>query len=178
MNTPFAFNGDIRFGYTIGLYPAIQFRLLTFSRGNIFWKFGGGIGLVSKYYNRTPSTDSMNNIVGGRVNNVSMFQAGIRYNLTANLSAQGGLFFHHASNASARQPNYGINTYGVFAGINYHPKTNTKPFSKSSETKRYNPSRIGIRLAYAMAEDKIPDGPMYPYYNMTLLSSKAVSRKK
>lgn len=167
LNLLIAYNGSADLGYTFGIYPAIQFRLAGNKRFALWTKLGGGVGYVTKFWKRTPAADSVNNIIGGRINNVSMFQLGLRYHMSSLWSVQGGLHFYHASNASARQPNFGINTYGLFAGLTYHPKGYKHPFHKIKEENEKRVYSAGLRLGFSRAEDKIADGPMYSAYNIS-----------
>ncbi|MBL7772218.1 MAG: acyloxyacyl hydrolase [Chitinophagaceae bacterium] len=167
LNLLMASNGRSELGYTFGLYPSIQFSLFKRRNTNLFGKIGGGIGYVTRFWDRIPEADTLNNIIGGRINNVSMFQLGVRYYINQHWSLQTGFDFYHASNASARQPNFGINTYGFFLGSSYHPKGYKHPFEHVQEDASLNKLRFGLRLSFAMSEDKIPNGPMYPSYHFS-----------
>jgi hypothetical protein len=166
LNILTTYNGHRALGFTLGIYPSIQFKI----RNQFFFKMGGGMGVVTKYWQRNPASDTLNNIIGGALNNVTMFQFGYQRNLSGNWILRLGAHFHHASNASARQPNFGINTYGVFAGIKYQvagtPQNST---SIAQPANKLNQQLIGLKWGYSLAEDKTPDGPMYPAYSMALL---------
>lgn len=166
-------NGHATLGYTIGIYPSIQFRILN--RRNFFWygRFGGGIGWVTKHWSRE---DTLNNIIGGHLNNVSMFQSGIRFLLRPRWSVQTGLVFYHTSNASARQPNFGLNHYGYFLGCSFHPNEQPKEYIYRPREPK-NTTHFGLKTAIALAEDKMPDGPMYTYYNLSLFMVKRFHNK-
>jgi hypothetical protein len=161
-------NGSALLGHAIGIYPSIQFRILSLHKAYWYGKFGGGIGYVSKHWERTPAADSMNNIVGSAVNNFTMLQTGIRFLMSDYLTGQVGLHFYHLSNAAARSPNYGINTYGLHAGISVHPQQVVRQFDSRSLTHFKNPMNLCFSSTLAFAEDKTPDGPLYPVFTGTV----------
>lgn len=169
--------GSPLIGKAVGFYPSIQFRII--SAKNSFWylKIGGGLGLASKHWKRTPAADSINNIIGSTLNNFTMIQSGIRKKIAPNWSIQGGIHFYHISNAAARQPNYGINTIGAFVGVNYHPRGVVMQFEKKETLKYKNPLNLVAKATLAFAEAKTVNGPLYPYYNITLAASKMYRNK-
>lgn len=170
-------NGNRLLGYSIGLYPSIQFRWWQQGKWQAFFKIGGGIGIVTKHWQRVPISDTINNIIGGLVNNFTQMQVGGRYYVSQNLGIQGGLFFHHASNAAARQPNLGLNTYGLYVGAIYLPKGYISSYTRQQLSDGKQPIRIGAKLGFGMAEDKIPNGPMYRMYNITVFAAKGYLHK-
>ncbi|HOZ50517.1 MAG TPA: acyloxyacyl hydrolase [Chitinophagaceae bacterium] len=177
LNSIFSMNGSKELGNAIAFYPSIKFRILRLNKIEWYYKFGGGIGLASKHWNRTPYSDSMNNIIGSQVNNFTMFQTGIRYSINPKWTAQAGLHFYHLSNAAARSPNYGINTLGVNVGLNYHPKNEVTHFEKQQLKKRKNPLNFNLASSIAFAEDKTPDGPLYPIFTGTASFIKMYKNK-
>lgn len=167
-----ASHGSKELGYALGLYPSIQFRLIQFKNNFWYLKIGGGIGINSKHWHRTPYTDSNANIIGSTLNNFTMLQTGYRFKIHKNYTLQTGIDFYHVSNASARKPNYGINSYGVHIGLNYHPKGAVQHFHKKIFDKTYNPLHVGFQSAFSFSEDKTVDGPLYMNYNFTTYVSK------
>jgi hypothetical protein len=177
VNMFFSMNGSSQLGNAIGVYPSIQFRLMTLRKSYGYFKFGGGVGVVSKHWERTPAADSMNNIVGSAVNNFTMFQTGVRFLLSPYWTGQAGLHFYHLSNAAARSPNYGINTYGLHLGVNYHPQQVVRQFEKRSLPHHKNPLNLSLSSSIAFAEDKTPDGPLYPVFTGTVSGYKLYRNK-
>jgi len=177
LNLALVHYGKKELGQAIGLYPSIQFRLLGNYRSHWFLKIGGGLGLTNQSWQRTPAADSINNILGSRLNNFTMIQSGYRVYLNRFWSAQAGLQFFHLSNAATRQPNYGINTLGFTAGVVYRSSGNMpRPVHHDwpMEKNRFN---IGLKTAFSMAEAKAVDGPLYPYYHVSLFASQMYRNK-
>ena len=176
LNFCIAANGSSLIGTSFGFYPSIQFRIISHKKAYWFFKIGGGIGVNNKSWQRTPP-DSMNNILGSKVNNFTMIQTGLRYKLNRQFSLQGGLHFYHVSNAATRTPNYGINTIGGFLGLHYHPNGNAFQIEKKNWPKLKNPLNLGVKLATAFAESKTPNGPIYPYYHISIFGAKMYRNK-
>jgi hypothetical protein len=170
-------NGSKALGYAVAIYPAIQFKVVSTVRSQIFFKVGGGLGMSSKRWQRIPASDSLNNFVGSRLNNFSMFQLGWRQDVHQHITLQAGLHFYHLSNAAARSPNFGINTLGVHLGINYHLQKVVHHFPKRVLQKQPNPLNIGLAGIFGMAEDKAPNGPIYPIATGSI-SLQQMYRKK
>lgn len=169
--------GDSKIGRAIGLYPSIQFKILSTKQSQWYFKLGGGIGFISKAWKRTPSEDTINNIIGSKLNNFTMIQSGYRMNLNKRWTLQAGIHFFHVSNAAARQPNYGINTVGGFLGLRYHPYGIANEIKKQALKIEKNPLNLVLKYCLAFAEAKTPDGPLYPYYHITLAGSKLYRNK-
>jgi len=177
VNLFLSMNGSKELGTALGIYPSIQFRLLTFKKAYWYFKLGGGIGLVSKHWERTPAADSMNNVIGSALNNFTMFQSGIRFTLNQHWTTNAGIHFYHLSNAAIRSPNFGINTFGIHVGVNYHPKGVVHVVEKKELIKRKNPLNLSGSVSIAFAEDKTADGPVYPIATGTLFGSKMYCNK-
>lgn len=173
----YAQHGSAQLGHSISLYPTIQFRLLRLPQGYCFLKFGGGLGYANRHWQRLPSEDTLVNIIGSHVNNFTMFQIGARHFFSYRLSAQAGLHFYHLSNAAARSPNFGINTYGGFLGVNYHLQPALQHFTHRRLARMPNPLNIALSGSLAFAEDKTPDGPVYPVYTGSLALYKMYRNK-
>lgn len=163
---------DKRLGSAVGIYPSIQFRLLNFKNSFLYFRMGGGIGIATKHWHRVPYSDTMNNIIGSTLNNVTTFMIGYRVKIASEWSAQVGAHFYHVSNAAARKPNFGINTLGGYVGVQYHPRGFVNAFEKKEDEHRENPFHLAIQTGIGFSEDKAPDGQMYPTYNLNIYAGK------
>lgn len=177
MNMFFSMNGSTQLGYAVGIYPSIQFHLLKVHKVVWYWKIGGGMAWASTHWQRVPFVDSLNNIIGSAVNNFTMIQSGVRYPLNKYWSAQAGIHFYHLSNAAARSPNYGINTFGIHVGMNYHPNGMVTHIEKQKLRRHRNSLNLCVLNSIAFAEDKTPDGPLYPVYTGSLSIHKMIRNK-
>ncbi len=177
LNICIAQNGSSALGWSMGLYPSIRFKAISFKHSYVFWKIGGGIGYSTKHWERTPYQDSSNNIIGSAVNNFTMIQAGYRIGLSKSLSLEAGVFFHHVSNAAARSPNFGINTYGGLLGLHYHPQGFIFSYKKKEWQKQKSQIQLVSKAVISFSEEKISNGPMCAAYNFTLAGSKMIRSK-
>lgn len=177
LNVCLAQNGSSELGWSYGFYPSIRFKAISFKQSYVFWKIGGGIGYSTKHWERTPYQDSVNNILGSAMNNFTMIQMGYRTKITNNLSLEAGVFFHHVSNAAARSPNFGINTYGGLIGLHYHPQGFQFKYAKKEWPTSKQPIQLVSKAAISFSEEKISNGPIYAAYNFTLAGSKMIRHK-
>lgn len=177
LNLSAARYGSAELGMAFGFYPSIAFPILRFKHADWYWKLGGGIGMATQSWQRTPASDSMNNILGSKVNNFTMIQTAYRFSFQKHWTIQAGIHFFHVSNAAARQPNYGINTLGVFLGAAYHRSGYSNTFIKKSLPHHPNPLNLGFRTSISFSEAKTVDGPIYPHYNFTLFGAKMYRNK-
>ncbi|MEZ5046897.1 MAG: acyloxyacyl hydrolase [Chitinophagaceae bacterium] len=169
--------GSSALGYAIGVYPTIQTRLIKIRSGNLYLKVGAGLGYVSKKWNRLPNEDTLNNIIGSHINNFTMFQLGVKQPINKHWVAHAGFHFFHTSNASAKQPNLGINAYGLFIGASYYPNTYVNVFEKKVWGASKNPLEFYWKNSIAYAEDKVVDGPMYSFFSNAMMLSKKYRNK-
>ena len=177
LNITIASHGERSYGYAIGVYPSILFRLVNLKNSYVYYKIGGGIGYNSKHWKRVPSSDSLNNILGSAINNFTMMQVAYRAKVKEKLSMQIGVDFYHISNAGARKPNFGINTFGAFLGLNYHLNHFQNQFVKVEDKARYNPFNVGVHTMGSFAEDKTVGGPIYYNYGVGLFACKMYKGK-
>lgn len=172
-----ASQGNSKLGWAAGLFPSIRFHVKSFKHAYVFAKLGGGIGIASKHWHRLPYSDTFNNVIGSTVNNFTMFQIGYRQQIQKNWTIDAGIFFHHLSNASARQPNFGFNTYGLLLGTAYHPNGFQSKFKKRD----FPPTRQGVhfltKLIVARSEEKVNDGPIYSTYGLSMAATRLVRQK-
>lgn len=177
LNFCIAAHGSRQIGTSVGLYPSIQFKVFGGKTWYGFFKVGGGIGINTVAWQRTPIADTLHNILGSKVNNFTLLQIGVRGKINTQISLQGGFHFYHVSNAATRTPNYGINTLGVFLGMHYHPNGSKYKIEKKIWKQEKNPLNIGSKIAIAFAESKTPNGPLYPYYHASIFGSKMYRNK-
>lgn len=164
INFCFSQYGDM-LGNAISIYPGIEWAVIQ--KNNFAWraKVGGGIGVASERWTRE---DTLNNYLGSRINNFTVLQTGFNYALTPKIEIQAGGRMSHISNGAFRLPNFGINLFSAFVGVNYYPlgiqkKVYERPPKPANRT--YN---IGLRSSVAWGEENFPDGPLSRIYTQTI----------
>lgn len=160
---------DSIYGKCIGLYPVWEIPIISGEELEWTCRFGYGIGYVTKRYERYPDDNTINNLIGSRLNNFTMFTTQLRYKLSHKVHVHAGFNFTHISNGSFKLPNLGINMYGGHVGLRYFPVTDD-PQKVGSPTPQIS-NRFGaqVRLGLGMVEYNNTDGPSYPVYAATAL---------
>src|SRR5690606_19875199 len=144
------------------IYSNLQIPILRYKNFEWTFKVAFGLGYVTRLYERAPSFDTINTVIGSGFNNFSLFATDIRYRVNQHLDVQIGGSFSHTSNAAFRTPNLGINTYGAHIGIRYFP-TASQPEKIKKELAPLKNRWMGhVRIGLAAREAPAPDGPMYP----------------
>ncbi len=163
---------DSVYGKCVGLYPVVELPIIK--REQLEWtcRFGYGIGYVTKRFERYPSFNTENNLIGSRLNNFTLFTTQFRYKINQHLHVHAGFNFSHISNGSFRLPNLGVNMYGGHIGMRYFPVTDQPELKTAATEQLRNRWMIQARAGLGMIEYNNVDGPMYPVYTATLYASK------
>lgn len=168
---------DSVYGKCVGVYPVWQFPIIKKTKLEWTWRMGFGIGYISRRFERIPTWDTINNLIGSRINNFTIISTDLRYHASDRLSFQAGLTLTHVSNGSFSLPNLGINTYGGHVGLRYFPVSSevekvNRPYDRSKN--RY---LVHARFSMGYNETQAPDGPRYPVYLGALYVSRRYAGK-
>jgi hypothetical protein len=163
---------DSIYGRCWSLYLNLQVPIISYKKFE--WTIRGGLGLgyVTRKYERLPVWDTLNKAIGSHINGFALASTDLRYRLNAHWDIQLGAQFTHISNAAFRQPNLGINTYGVHVGIRYFPTTAHPSKIEQLLPVLRNRWLLQARLGLAFKETGYTDGPLYPVYLATMYASK------
>jgi hypothetical protein len=138
-----------------------------------------GIGIA---YNTNPYdkvTNNKNVSLGSHLNSSSYIKLFYqKENVLQNIGFQAGFTFIHASNASFKSPNKGINTYGINVGLNYNLNNKPQIFIKKTDTVNYKePIRYNMSFFTGVNEsDHIGTG-IKPFMVFSFFADKRLSRK-
>ena len=162
-------------GNAFSFYPGIEWAVLRRKKLNWRFKVGGGLGLATDAWTRE---DTLNNYLGSRLNNFTAIQTGLNYQISKNMEIQIGGRMSHISNGAFRIPNFGINLFSGFVGVNYYPLAipklqREKVIDKPAKRK----INIGIRSSIAWSEQNLPNGAMHPIYTQTVYAATALKKK-
>lgn len=171
-------NNDI-YGQCIGIYPVIPFHIARGKRFSWDMKVGIGIGYITRSFERQPTWDTINNLIGSKLNNFTLAATSVKYNINEHLSLQAGLTLTHVSNGSFKLPNLGLNFAAGHIGIRYFPG-NPRPKRTSSYLPQLkNRVLLQARMSMGFCEIQGNNGPLYPVYMPSLFMSKRyASRNK
>jgi hypothetical protein len=161
------------FGYCVSLYPNIQIPLVR--RGKFEWtvRIGDGIAYVTKKYQATREVDTVNNAISTNLNNFAIFVTDVRYRVNAHWDVQGGANFTHISNGLYREPNLGINMYGLHVGVRYFPVTSKPKLIMRDLPELSNRWLLQLRAGIGFNQSRTPGQPECPNY----VGSMYVSRR-
>lgn len=161
------------YGQSIGIYPNLELPLIRRSNWEWTLRFGMGLGYISKRYAPyAPYYDTLNNAIGGHVNNFSLLASDLRWHLNEHWDLQGGINFTHMSSAKFRLPNLGINLLAAHAGVRYFPlraKPQTEARSLAPLPNRW---LIQLRQGIAMSTGESRGSAATPVYLSALFVSK------
>ncbi len=105
-------------GSNLALFGYLQAPIIRFHRFNWHFQLGMGFGVFSKIYDEI--TNPENVLISTRVTPYINIQTGFDIQLNDRLDLTLNANYTHASNASWKFPNYGINEVQGLAGIRYH----------------------------------------------------------
>jgi len=163
---------DSVYGRCISIYPNVELPLVKGERLEWTLRLGFGAGYVTRHFERVPVWDTLNNAIGGHLNNYTMFATDLRYQINGHWAVQVGANFSHISNAGYRQPNKGINTYGGHVGFRYYPVTSEPERIVRKLKPLSNRWLLQARLGLSYNESAFTDGPLYPIYLASVYGSK------
>lgn len=163
---------DSVYGKCIGLYPVWEIPIVRGEKLEWTCRFGYGIGYVTKHFEREPSWDTVNNLIGSHINNFTMFTMQLRYKVSHRLHIHAGFNYSHISNGSFQLPNLGVNMYGGHIGLRYFPVTD-QPEQRGRHPEELKKRWLfQARVGLALTEYNNVDGPRYPVYTAAVYASK------
>ncbi len=165
--------GD-QLGNAFSFYPGIAWSFLRSKRFNWTFKVGGGIGIATERWTRE---DTLNNYLGSRLNNFTTIQTAIDIPLSKKIDLQVGGRMSHMSNGAFRIPNFGINLFTAYLGMNYYPTYRQKRITEKAPKLKKRKISIGLRSAIAWAEHGTPNGALHRIYSQSIYASTPLKRK-
>ncbi|MBB5283901.1 hypothetical protein HNQ92_002027 [Rhabdobacter roseus] len=105
------------YGYDASLVPFLEFNLLRRPHTAVHVRHGTGLGYVTRRHE--PSRNPDNQLLSTHLNAASFLKVGLEARLGKYLLAEGGLDLRHLSNGNLFLPNLGLNTLGLYAGLQW-----------------------------------------------------------
>lgn len=139
-----------------------------------------GIGLA---YNTNPYdkvTNNKNVSLGSHLNSSSFFRLYYyRQNILKNLGVQAGLSLFHASNASFKAPNKGINTWGLNVGLNYdlNPEEDKKFIVSEIKEFQKQPIRFNAVVMAGINQSDYINTGTFPFLVLSGYADKRINSK-
>ncbi|WP_344822996.1 acyloxyacyl hydrolase [Rurimicrobium arvi] len=161
------------YGQGIGFYPNLELPLIRGNRLEWCMRFGMGLGYISKHYTRyAPDYDTLNNAIGGHINNFSLLASDLRLHLNKHWDVQAGINFTHMSSAKFRLPNLGINLLAGHIGVRYFPNTSSPARREKKVPALSNRWLLQFRQGIAMSTGESIGSTATPVYLSALYISK------
>jgi hypothetical protein len=104
-------------GSAHAIFPFINFPLLKSKDINIYFRLGVGLGYLTQKYDRYKNYENL--AIGSHVNGAVNLLFEVRFKLSRQLTASGGVSWMHFSNGAIKQPNYGLNMPGANIAFAY-----------------------------------------------------------
>jgi hypothetical protein len=109
--------GSPYLGSAYALFPFINFPLVRHKAFFFGFRFGLGIGYLTKKFDRINNYKNL--AIGGHFNAAISLMFEMRYRLTNRFTLAGGISLQHFSNGALKLPNNGLNTPLVNLGLAY-----------------------------------------------------------
>ena len=137
-----AFVGDPElFGDPTALYGFANFFLSKPWRRNVL-ELSPALGLTYHLQPYDPETNPTQDALGSRIAVYFNVHFGGAYKFTRELDLTYGIDFTHYSNGRTWQPNYGLNLFGLNAGVRYHWNQSQKQLDPDPHTTNVVPARF------------------------------------
>jgi hypothetical protein len=173
VNLCFSQYGD-ELGNAISLYPGIEWAILRNKKFDWKFKIGGGIGLATDRWERG---DTINNYLGSRLNNFTVIQTEFQFPIGKKINLAAGGRMSHISNGAFRIPNFGINLFSGFVGVNYFPLGKKEITTQKPELLTKRKINFGLRTGFAWGEQNAADGPLSSIYSQSFFAASSLLRK-
>ena len=164
-------------GKTIGLqYQTTYYLLHRNAKTQLNLQVRTGIA-----YNTNPlnlQTNNKNVAMSSHLQLAEIFKLEYKYpNLFKNFGFQTGILLTHYSNASYKNPNFGINSIFINAGFNFHP-SKTIMYPKKPEKEKIPAQKIHYNLAFYLGVHEAKAGlGDKPVYVLSGYGSKKIGKK-
>lgn len=161
----FNFGDNDVLGQSISIMPNISINILRKEKGYINFKLGTGLAYLNRHYNLV--TNSQNNGIGSRWNNITMIQFAGGYKINDTWSTQLGIGLTHYSNGATQLPNYGLNVLMGAVGVKYTPNpVKQEDYIWDDDFLNIPEKRWGyqMHLDLAYREFGAIGGPRFPIY--------------
>ena len=147
------------------------------SKNKFMLNLGMGLAYNTNPYNKV--TNNKNVSFGTHLNSSSFIKLLYqREQLIKNIGIQAGFTFIHASNASFKSPNKGINIWGINLGVNYDLNKESQVYIKTPDNKNYKePFHFNATLYTGANESDFINTGVKPFVILSFFADKRLNRK-
>jgi hypothetical protein len=166
------------FGELYGVFGHYNFYLLkrNFNR-NLILTIGTGIAYITNPYHKI--NNNKNIAIGSHLNSSSYIKLFYRKEkIIDRIGLQAGFSFLHASNASIKAPNKGVNVWGLNLGLNYDLDDSSKTYKVTKNARNYRePIKFNLALYGGFNESDFIDIGSFPFMIFSAFLDKRLDRK-
>jgi len=165
-------------GSSFALFPFMNFHLTQSQRFLLNFRFGVGLGYLTKKFDRI--NNYKNNAIGSNFNVCINLFYELKFRLSKKLFITGGIGLTHFSNGALNAPNLGINIPTINAGFAY--SLNTGSSMKIPPDVKINKEEKKIEIQAFLSggmKESFPDiGHKYGCYSLSACFLKPLSLKR
>ncbi len=159
------------FGQCAGAYPYVQVPLVR--SGRFEWTYRFGVGLA--YVTRTYLDDTLNTAVSTHLNAFAISMTDLRWRINEHFDVQLGAGITHISNALFREPNLGVNMWGLHMGVRWFPVSSSPDRIMRKMAPVSRRWLVEARAGIAHREARAKGNPVKPAYVGALSVSKRLN---
>ncbi|MBP7477999.1 MAG: acyloxyacyl hydrolase [Chitinophagales bacterium] len=168
------FGDNAIFGEAIGIFPHVSFWIKRSRIMDFYFRMGIGLAYLNKPYDYT--SNSINNVIGSYLNNVTQFKFGVDWKVTDKTNLNTSFNFTHFSNSRSQSPNLGINYMALCIGVKQNFGVKKHVYNHDSLPKKIQRNFYTVGFGVALDEKvKIAYGPTYQAYNFFAQYHRATS---
>ncbi|MDD5570638.1 MAG: acyloxyacyl hydrolase [Bacteroidales bacterium] len=161
-------------GNVIALYPYINFPLINCKIYRLNFRFGTGLGYITKPFNRTENYKDI--AIGSHLNAAINLTFESNFKLFENFILTTGIGLTHFSNAAFKTPNLGINIPTISLGT-YYKFSRSVYLSFGKDTLVNKKLQYSVYVTGGIKEIYPEDGPKYGTYSLGFCALKPLSLK-
>lgn len=170
-----SYGNDSTLGNVTAIYPQYDVWLVRKERFRMYVRMAYGLGWINKIYDR--NTNKLNTSIGTHVNNYTSLGIATEYNLTPQWTMRLGGDFSHSSNGHFSNPNLGLNTLTLHAGVSYNIGEFRVDTAYTYREVFLRKMKFGFRMGMGFKEGAGFEGPIYPVYILSPYVIFPVSKK-
>jgi hypothetical protein len=164
-------------GKAVGIFPYLDFQLTKGKRINLFFRFGTGLGYLTKPFNRFENYKNI--AMGSHFNALIHLMYELRWKPVPRLDITTGISLTHFSNGAIKTPNLGINVPAVNLGIAWK-MDKVQPERIRQELPSFNKRKWEFNVIgmFGISELYAAGGPKYTAYIVSASFLKPLSMKR
>jgi Lipid A 3-O-deacylase (PagL) len=159
-------------GQVVAAYATLRLPIYRTNRTDCYLDLSNGLAYFTKKYDAV--NNSINNVIGSNVNEITHLKLLLDCKLTRFSKLQLMGSFYHYSNARYASPNLGINLFTAGLGFQCFVTRMPANFRPVLPIKRLQKIQKNIQIGYARNEFQVAGGPRLSYFTLSTGLSRNV----